>query len=214
MNFKKNKIAEGSGRSGFTLVEVMVAIAIFSMGMAGFSYLFYNVWETNHFVIEEGETARLVSRATDEIVGEIRKARQSDDGSYPIKSGGDFDLVFYSDIDDDNITERVHYFYEDNQLKEGSTKPSGTPASYPNGDQVVRTIASYIVNTQSEPVFHYYNSQYPGDTAHNPLAAPVNVEDVRLIQVHLYANINPNRAPDNINIESFAELRNINEYGY
>jgi len=198
----------------FTLIEVIVAISIFGLGMAGFAYLFSRVWETNHFVIEEGETARLVSRATNRIVEEIREARQGDDGSYPIKSGSDFDLVFYSDVDNDKVTERVHYFYEDNQLKEGIAKPSGNPASYPGSDQSVVTVASFIVNTPSEPIFYYYNSQYPGDSAHNPMSTPISVGDIRLVQVRLYANINPNRAPDNINIASFAELRNINEYAY
>lgn len=199
---------------GFTLVETLVAIFIFGLGMAGFAFLFTRLWKTNSFVIEEGNTARLVSRATDNIVSQLRKARQGDDGSYPVKSGGAFDLVFFADIDNDHVTERVHYFYENNLLKEGITKPSGTPATYPTGDQSVAIVARYIVNTASEPIFSYYNSQYPGDSAHNPLAVPINVEDARLVEVHFYADINPNRSPNNINIESFAELRNLNEYAY
>lgn len=198
--------------SGFTLMETMVAIFIFGIGMAGFTYFFSWLWRNNQFVIEEGETARLVSRATDKLVSEIRKARQGDDGSYPIRSGDDFDLVFYSDIDSDGITERVHYYYENNQLKEGLAEPSGSPAAYPSSDGSVSTIASYIVNTSSEPVFYYYDKSYAGNSSSQPLPTPIDPGDVKLIRVQLYANINPNRAPDNINIESFAELRNLNEY--
>lgn len=200
------------GSAGFTLIETMVAISIFSLGMVGIAYLFSWLWHSNQFVLEEGETARLVSRATDRLVSEIRKARQGDDGSYPLKSGSDFDLVFYADTDSDGVTERVHYYYEDNQLKEGITEPSGNPASYPDDDQSVSTVASYIVNTTSEPAFYYYGKDYSGSSSDSPLSTPVSPGDVRLVRIHLYANINPNRAPDNINIESFAELRNLNEY--
>ena len=37
----------------------------------------------------------------------------------------------------------------------------------------------------------------------------VDVASVRLIRVHLLINIDPVRAPDNVNIESFADLRNL-----
>jgi hypothetical protein len=46
----------------------------------------------------------------------------------------------------------------------------------------------------------------------NPLDTPINVEDARLIRVHLFVNIDPVRAPNNINIESFADLRNLKNY--
>ena len=84
--------------------------------------------------------------------------------------------------------------------------------TYPGIDESVKIIANDIVNSPSDPVFFYYNKNYPGDLSNNPLATPISVVDVRLIKIHLMINIDPRRAPNNVNLESFAQLRNINDY--
>ena len=73
-------------------------------------------------------------------------------------------------------------------------------------------MANYVVNERDNPIFYYYNGNYPGDTVNNPLATPTSPGAIRLIRVHLYVNINPIHAPDNINIESFVTLRNLHVY--
>lgn len=198
-----------------TLAEMLVAIGIFSMGMAGFTMLFAKTWTINHFILEEGETSFKASRQVQEIVNDLRKVRQPDNGEYPVRSCDDFNLVVFLDIDGDNVTEKVHYFLDldDDKLRRGITNPSGTPPVYPSGDQEVTVLTDYVVNGDDDPIFYYYNHDYPADTVNNPLVAPVaDVEDVRLIKVHLWINIDPVKAPENVNIESFAELRNLNDY--
>jgi hypothetical protein len=119
----------------------------------------------------------------------------------------------YLDVDKDGTTERVHYFLDQatDELKKGITDPlATTPISYPATDDSVSVITNYVINEATDPVFYYYNENYPGDIVNNPLVSPVAVDQVRLIRVHLYVNINPVHAPDNINIESFADLRNLN----
>jgi hypothetical protein len=198
---------------GMSLVEALVAIAIFGIAMEGFALLFVKSWQNNAFIFEEGVTIAAVSRGVSSVVDDLRKVRQSDAGDYPIKSGSDFDLVVFLDIDNDEAVEKVHYFLDGTDLKRGISDPiTGTPTTYPAGDDEVVVIAERIVNAASDPVFSYYNKDYPGDTANNPLDTPVAIQDVRLIKVHLLMNIDPNKAPDNINIESFAELRNLNDY--
>jgi hypothetical protein len=122
-------------------------------------------------------------------------------------------VTFYADSDQDGQTERIHYFRDGSTLKRGVRLPTaGTPVTYANGDATVTTVATAVVNTGSEPVFTYYNANYPGDTTNNPLATPIAIANARLIKVHLAMNIDPNHAPDSVNFESFAELRNLNEY--
>ena len=82
------------------------------------------------------------------------------------------------------------------------------------GDQTTEVFVNYISNTNAQPVFSYYNRDYPSDIINNPLATPVSVENVRLIKIHLLVNIDPINAPNNVNVESFAELRNLNNYTY
>lgn len=198
-----------------TLVELMVAIAVVLISMEGFTYLFLKTWDTNKFIIEEGMASTAASRATNKIVIQLRAVQQGDNGDYPIESADDFDLVFYCDVDNDGAAERVHYFLDDinDQLKLGVSDPLATnPVTYPAGDTTVSVVANYIVNEASNPIFFYYNENYPGDTVNNPLATPSSVGDIQMIQVHLYVNINPVHAPDNINIESFVDLRNLHDF--
>jgi len=195
-----------------TIVELLVAISIMLIGMEGFALLLLKSLGTNKFIIEEGVSSAAVSRATNKIITALRSVRQADNGDFPVESGSDFDLKVYVDIDDDGATERVHYFLDlaNDQLKMGVANPLGTtPVTYPAGDDTVSVLANYIVNENTDPVFYYYNENYPGDVVNNPLATPVDVASVRLIRVHLLINIDPVRAPDNVNIESFADLRNL-----
>ena len=46
----------------------------------------------------------------------------------------------------------------------------------------------------------------------NPIATPIAIEDVRLVRVLLRMNIDPIKAPNNINVESFVDLRNLESY--
>lgn len=198
-----------------TLVEMLVAIFIMGLGMLGFMLLLSSSWRSNKFIIETGVTAIQVNRASDAIVSNLRKVRQADNGDYPIESGGDFDLKVYLDIDNDGVTERVHYWLDTvtQQVKQGVTKPTaGQPVTYPAADTTIKVIANYIVNTNAQPVFYYYNKNYPGDTVNNPLATPVAVQNVRLVRVFLRMNIDPIHAPNNINVESFVDLRNLETY--
>lgn len=201
---------------GMTLVEMLMAIAVMGIVMQGFSYLFLRSWDTNKFILEEGLASTSASRANSQILIQLRGVKQADNGAYPIASADDFDLTIYADIDSDGTTERVHYFLDlpNDQMKRGVTEPDSStlPVSYPSGDQVVDVLANFVVNESDNPVFYYYNDDYPGDTTNNPLATPASVGNIQLIRVKLLVNIDPVHAPNNINIESFVDLRNLHNY--
>jgi len=155
------------------------------------------------------------SRATNKIVIQLRGIQQADNGDYPLESGDDFDMVFYADVDDDGVVEKVHYFLDlaTDQLRMGVSNPLPTnPVTYPTTDQTVSVVTNYVVNASTDPIFYYYNDDYPTDTVNNPLATPANIGVVQMIRVKLFVNINPVTAPDNINIESFVNLRNLNTH--
>lgn len=198
-----------------TLMELMVAIGVALIAMQGFTYLFIRTWDTNKFVLEEGMASAAASRATNKIVIQLRAVQQAGNGDYPIESADDFDLIFYCDVDDDGVVEKVHYYLDqvNDRLMLGVSNPLATnPVSYPATDSTVTVVTNYVVNETDNPIFFYYNDDYPGDTVTNPLATPTNVGEIQMIKVHLYVNINPVHAPDNINIESFVDLRNLHDY--
>src|SRR3989344_7148797 len=198
---------------GLTLIEMVIAIAVALIVMEGFTYMLLKTWDTNKFILEEGLASAAASRATNRIVIQLRGVQQSDNGSYPVVSADDFDFTLYTDIDDDGVVERVHYFLDqvNDQLKVGVTDPNtAVPVAYPAGDTTVTGMTNYVVNEATDPVFFYYNGDYPSDTINNPLTTPASVGNIQLIKIHLFVNINPVHAPDNINIESFVDLRNLN----
>lgn len=198
---------------GMTIIELLVALSIFILGVAGFSLLFSKTWQQNSYILETGQTSMTASNTLSKMIKDLRQVKQSDNGHFGIKSADDFDLTVYLDDDNDGITEQVHYFLDltNQQLKKGISKPSGSPLVYPATDQNVQVLANHMVNTSSQPIFSYYNENYPGDIVNNPLSIPITLPDVRLIQIHLWINIKPNSAPDNLNLQSFVELRNLNE---
>ncbi|MFA5994375.1 MAG: hypothetical protein WC823_05445 [Parcubacteria group bacterium] len=198
---------------GMGLIEVMVSIAIFTMSIAGFSLLFLRAWKANSYTFEMGQASYAVSRGVNTAVSYLRKVRQGDDGTYPIVSAQNNDLVVFSDYNRDGITERLHFYLQNGQLKMGFTIPTtGIPKTYPAGDQQTKILASYIVNTPAQPIFYYYNANYPADKINNPLVLPLDVSTVRLVKILLKININPNRGPENIETQSFVEIRNLNDY--
>jgi hypothetical protein len=215
MERRRLKKLPGRRLKGLTLVEMIVAIFILSAGMLGFSLLFSTTWKSNKFILETGVTSIRVNRASSEIINNLRKVRQADNGDYPIESGDDFDIQAYLDIDNDGVTERVHYWLDDagDRLMRGIREPSAAqPPTYAAGDGTTSVIAEYIVNDATQPLFYYYNENYPGDTVNNPLATPASIGDVRLVRVFIRMNIDPIKAPNNINIESFVDLRNLESY--
>lgn len=199
--------------SGMTIVEMMVAISILVVAMTGFTLLFLRSWRVNSYTIEMGQSSFAASQGVNTIVGYARKVRQADNGAYPINLAKEQELVVFSDYDKDGITERLHFYLQNGQIKMGITDPTNTiPRTYPTNDELVNIIANNVVNTVSEPIFYYYNNKYPSDIINNPLEYPVDVSTIRLMKVFLKVNTNPVRNANNIEIQSFAELRNLNDY--
>ncbi len=200
--------------SGLSLIEMMVAIAIFTIAIAGFSLLFVRSMKSNSYILEMGQTSMALSQGMNKMTEYLRKARQGDNGNYAIVSAQDNSLTVYSDFDSDKITERLHFYLESQQIKMGITNPTGgIVKTYPSGDQEVKTVASYILNGSGDKLFRYYNRDYPADLVNNPINIATNdISDIRMVEIFLKMNINPNRAPDNVQMRSFVELRNLSDY--
>lgn len=199
-----------------TLIELLLAIAVMGIVMQGFTLLFINAWNTNKFTLEMGLASAMAQRAANKVIVDLRGIQQSDHGAFPIAEASAQSLTIYADIEDDGVVERVHYYLDQasDELRVGITNPdtSTQPATYPAGDQETRVIARYVVNPSNDPIFYYYNNDYPGDTTNNPLTLPTSLSNIQLIRVRLFINIDPVRAPNNIYIESFVDLRNLHYY--
>ncbi|MDD5489899.1 MAG: type II secretion system protein [Candidatus Moranbacteria bacterium] len=198
--------------SGMTLIELLIAMFIFILIMSSSVFLLSQIYKRYGFAMEQGMSTNAVRHSLKIILEEMRGVRQSDAGSYPIDQADDFSFTAYTDLDHDGQTERVHYYLEGNTIKKGIADPSGTPPSYPAGDETVSIIAEHVVNTTIQPLFYFYNTNYPADQENNPLGTPISpVSDIRLVKIDIYYNLDPNRSPDNVRLESFVELRNLKD---
>jgi len=196
-----------------TFIEMIIAIAIFSMGIAGFTLLFSRTWQSNSYVLEMGKDSMAASQGVNNMADYIRRARQGDDGSYPVQLADENELTIFSDYNKDGTTDRLHFYKSGQNIMMGITEPSTTfPVTYPSGDQTTITLAEHVVNNSTTPIFSYYNKNYPADTTNNPMSVPASVADVRLVKVYLEVNIDPNNAPNSVHMQSFVEMRNLNDY--
>ena len=164
----------------------------------------------NRYAIEQGLNTYSIDSSLKNFSRYLREARQSDRGDYPIQSVDDFELVFFSNVDSDPAIERVRIYLEDQQLKLGLAEASGFPPTYPQEDQESRIIGTGIANTFSQPLFYYYNRDYPADQVNNPLTGEIFPQSVSLIKMDVYANIEPGHTPENMRMQTFIRPRNIN----
>jgi type II secretory pathway pseudopilin PulG len=212
MAFLNVKIDQKFRNSGMTVVEMLIAMFIFMLIMGGSIFLLQQIYQRYGFAMEQGMSVNQVQHSLKIMIEEIRRASVADSGAYPIQNATNFDLVFFGDIDNDGITERVHYYLQNESIKKGVTKPSGIPPTYPSGDQTTTTIGNYIKNIVNQPLFSYFNSSYPADQVNNPLTDPVSqINTIRMIKIDIYFNLDPLKAPDNIRLESYVEMRNLKD---
>lgn len=324
-----------NGGKGFTLVETLVAVAIFTLILGAVATSVVMLYRTQGFGFQQALAINEARRGIETMVKEIREAKYGDDGSYPIERADDKQFIFYSDIDKDSDAERVRYFlgtvssgslvqecttsvqggscgvsfsgflagmlksaeirvsvdgdldaadefvtisadstsfgnlcvsacahcaglwqgtalfnvteqaaddsiqliarassrvhrqcpsaspnhsmkarFEltwteeieglEGEFKKGVTEPSGDPVEYPQDQEKVSILTSYVRN--APPIFRYF------DSAGNELIEiPVRLKDTKVMKVYLIINVNPARLPEDFELKSAVQLRNLKE---
>ncbi len=95
-------------------------------------------------------------------------------------------------------TEGLHEF------KKGITEPVGSPATYPADQEEVFVLTSYVRNVP--PIFTYFDSDGEEITEN-----PARLIDTKMMEVYLIININQARAPQDFELKSAVQLRNLKE---
>ena len=193
----------------FSLIEAIVTIFIFILSIGLLTAFIINIYRAYSYNFEQIQAINEGRKGIEMMVKEIREAKYGDDGSYPIEEAGDFQFIFYSDIDKDLSTERVRYFLDGTDFKKGVIEPTGDPPQYVFADENVTVLSSNIRNAVPGPIFTYYNGDWPNDTLNNPLPTLTRLTETKLMHVYLKVNINPNRPPDDFELESDAQIRNL-----
>ena len=125
-----------SANKGFTLIEIIIAIAIFSGIILAVSMFGLDVYDFGIFLGENLNAQRELQTTLRVMASEMKAMNQSVVGSYAIESASQNAITFYSDIDGDGLTDKIRYFLENNILKKGVIKPSGSPLSYSGTERI------------------------------------------------------------------------------
>lgn len=168
-------------KQGFSLVEVIVSVAIFALIMWGIVALIPFIFSSANSQSTLLSNNQQATKLSFTIMKEIRNANTSANGAYPITTAGDQQLIFYTDAG--TTVNRINYFIQNGALKRGVIVPTGTPPVYNLGQEVVTTVQNDIANGAA-PLFYYYNDTYNGVTD-VPLVQPVNLIQIRFIKFNL-----------------------------
>jgi len=130
---------------GFTFIEILVALFVFTLLMGSLSGLIIASYKNYRFLWEQTLAVSEARRGIRVMAKEIREARIGEDGSYPIVKAGDKELIFFSDIDDDGQTERIHYFLGSS----GSGSQIGECVSFADGGACTVSFSDFLVGEMS-----------------------------------------------------------------
>lgn len=191
---------------GLTFIETMVWIALMTAATTALASTILYFYRTNAYSLEQAMAVTSAQRGLEQIVRVVREASFSSQGAYPIVSIAPNDFVFYADVDDDPLIERVHYYLSGTTLMRGILNPTGTPPDY-IGTELTETVAEYVRNvSQGVDVFEYYDA-LGAEIASSSSAYTA----VRFVKVNLAVNINTETLPNQLSLYSSAALRNLAE---
>ena len=200
-------IRQIKNNQGITIIEVLITVAVLAIVIVIIYEFIISSSRLQVYVTQQATAIYDAQRSLESIGKEIREAADGDDGSWPIELADDNTLIIYSDIDTDEATERVRYYLAGTEFRKETTEPIGFPIQY-TGEQKT-TVLSYHVTNSENPIFTYYNQDYPTDVIYNPLETPADVTETMLVHIHLEINVNPTNIPDTFSVDSDIQIRNL-----
>lgn len=90
------------------------------------------------------------------------------------------------------------------EFKKGVINSTSPPVEYPSDQEEVSILSSYVRNTP--PIFEYFDAEGNKITEY-----PARLADTKLMKVYLVVNVDLNRAPQDFELESYIQLRNLKE---
>lgn len=208
MNLNHLKNPKLRYQKGMSLVEVLIGMGLLVFLTAAVIALQVVLAQSEEFSIRTVFTTENANTAIQSIITEVRTARPADTGAFPLEEATDQQIIFYSNVDDDGAVERVRYFLQGTELVKGTINPEGFPVTYPSANEVIKTVAEYIQN-DTDPLFTYFNEDWPTDTINNPLPTPADLSQVKLIKVSVRVNADPSQPQSEVYLESSAQIRSL-----
>lgn len=187
-----------------TFIEMLVVIAIISTAGIALSSAIQYFYKSNAFLLEQTTALDSARRGVREAVVAIRESSYGDDGSYPIEAAATSSITFYSDFDKDNSVEKERYVLISGTLYRVVTNSGGSPPTYNGQPMSTSTIATYVTNDASTPLFTYFNA-----TGVQLSTTSTDESAIASVTITLMVDLNPVRAPNVFTLMERATLRNL-----
>lgn len=190
-------------KQGMTLIEVMIGVFILLLiGLAIFEFQ-KSVFQTESILTGSLDASYEANKAVKILATEIREAGIGNDGSYPILVADSDEFIFFSDINNDGLKEKIRYYLDNRYLKKQVSYFSGNPPSYGDYNES-KNVINYLVN-DTEPVFYFYDHDYSG--TEDALETPVDILQIRLVKIVLEIDKDDAKAPAPLRAETNVTLR-------
>lgn len=189
---------------GFTLVEMLVVIFITGIVGIAINSMVVNFYKTNAYLLEETKAIDSAHRGLSTSFIDLREASYGDDGSYPIRSVSTSSITFFSDVNNDGVVEKIRLYLLNGSFYRGVTESTSTPPTYVGQPEFSTTIANYVRNSTTTPIFRFYDVN---GTLISSSTVPI--ASIASISTSLMVDLNPLRAPDILILQETATLRNI-----
>jgi prepilin-type N-terminal cleavage/methylation domain-containing protein len=170
-------------QSGFTLIEIIVAMFGFAIIIWGLLWLFSNI-----FYLSKGQSGFLsdtdqARKLAFQIAVELRNAQTGSNGAYVLDTAATQQIIFYtSSAALGPGVDRVRYFVQNGQLWKGVTQYNGS--TYNTSTETTYMVQNDLAN-RNNPIFYYYDGTYIGSSTQASLTQPVNVTQVKFVKVNL-----------------------------
>jgi len=174
-------------QQGFGILEMIISTFIVTLVVAVAATFFSYFINNYNFSFEENRILFEAETSIRRMAAEIREARTSENGAYPLVTADDQEIRFYSDVNNDGKVDRVRYFLSGSTLNRGVVAPQLPPNVYDDTNEKVSVISNYVVNG-SDPLFYYYDGNWPGDSVNNPLIPANRLLDTRLVKINIKVN--------------------------
>ncbi len=170
-------------KKAFTLLEIAIVLSLVILIIVSLFLLTFNIANVNATFVFNLAGESDVTLFFKQIEKELKSMQNSNIGNYPIELASSTQIIFYSDIDNDGLVERINYFVENNELKKSVITPSGNPLQYNSSTEKVLTLVKNLYIPQE--IFSFYDLNFQTTT---------EVSKIKIIKVNLkiYQNLGKN----------------------
>jgi len=165
-------------KKGFTLIELVFFMLIISFILFFLVLMMINLSNFNLYLTYGLGTLGEINLFLSEIKKELKSIEISNVGAYPLEEITSTTIVFYADLDNDGLVERVRYFLDGENLFKGIIKPSENPLRYDQNEEKIKRVLKNLDLPQK--IFIGYDIN---------LNETYDIAQIRLIEVKIKVKI-------------------------